>query len=110
MDFSIIHELLTPPFSGAAFKHIQAGLLASGLKRPRLPSRQSCQKWTTDGGYEVDSRLQWRDRPGLSPGSLFSLSGTWNMCNVLVRSPFYSLSLALSKKILDSMFEFFYTV
>ena len=27
----------------------------------------------------MDYRLQWRDRPGLSPGSLLSLAGTWNV-------------------------------
>jgi len=42
---------------------LQTGLLTS--VHPTSPSSRSCLQWY--GG--VSSRLQWRGRPGLSPGS-----------------------------------------
>jgi hypothetical protein len=67
------------------------------IRAPGPPFPPALPKWTTDGGYEVDYRLQWRDRPGFSPGSLFSLSGTWNVYNLLFRNPLYPHSLGFVK-------------
>lgn len=97
MDFSIIHEHFTTT-SRVVLIHFQAGLLAPGLDRPVLPSRLPCPGGTTDGGCEVDYRLQWRDRPGFSPGSLFSLTGTLDMFYPIARGPFYSHGRPLSKE------------
>jgi hypothetical protein len=99
MDFSIIHEHFTTT-SRVVFIHFQAGLLAPGWDRPNLPSRLPCPEGTTDGGYEVGYRLQWRDRPGFSPGSLFSLTGTLEMFYSIVRGSFYSHGRPLSKEFL----------
>lgn len=104
MDFSIIHELFTPPSWGSV-QTCTGRSPGSRIRASAPPFPPALPERTTDGGYEVDYRLQWRDRPGFSPGSLFSLSGTWNMRNLLFRNPFYSIVSAFVKKNLTNRLD-----
>lgn len=95
MDFSIIHEL-PHHLIGGCVRILPGRSPGSRIRATVPPFPPALPTWTTDGGYEVVYRLQWRDRPGFTPGSLFSLSGTWNIYNSPFQFPSYPYFPVLS--------------